>query len=317
MIEVLPAPPINPGPSSRSVPRFVPVADKPQKPDKPKCPVCPRRFNVSSPFSICSVCKEKFHNSCIKKLKWGFSVPFTCRPCLDSVCERDAPPPPAHTSTARRPSAVSRAPPQSANQVAAPPSPTPTPVSASLRSDMDITLAAARASYTSVGPSYVLTPPPYTTPEPVLTPPPSTPPSLCSVTTPALPTIGRADTVLTEPNPVPPSPVPTTPPRPNVVQQCLNQPKLSLDLGEFFLNSRLLEEKFRRCPGQRYSPRDMNCGPHALLHQLCSNPVYDSAQLYHEDDHAVFRRMVCHHFSLQVIILVLIFLALNSSVGGW
>ena len=75
---------------------------------------------------------------------------------------------------------------------------------------------------------------------------------------------------------------------------------MSLDLGEFFLNSRLLAERFRRCPGQKYTPKDMNCGPHALLHQLCTNPVYEAAQLYSEEGHGVFRSMVAHHFVIQV-----------------
>ena len=86
----------------------------------------------------------------------------------------------------------------------------------------------------------------------------------------------------------------------NVVSQSSEQAKLALDLGEFFLNSRLLEEKFRRCPGQKYTPRDMNCGPRALLHQLCTNPAYESTQLYSEEDHGTFRSMVSHHFLLQV-----------------
>ena len=170
--------------------------------------------------------------SCIKKFKWGFSVPFTCRPCLATLGDA----PPANTSTARRPYAVSRAGvlsalPQPTYQVAAPPPPV-TCVSPS--SDMDITLAAARPSSTSVSPSYVITPPPYTTPEPVLTPPPSTPISLDCVPTLALPNSARAEPVITEPRHVPT--IPTTHPRLNVVQQCLglNQPRLSLDLGEIF-----------------------------------------------------------------------------------
>ena len=49
MVEVLPAPPGGPGPvpSTRTVPRFVPLADKPSQAEKPKCPVCPRKFIVT------------------------------------------------------------------------------------------------------------------------------------------------------------------------------------------------------------------------------------------------------------------------------
>jgi hypothetical protein len=78
--------------------------------------------------------------------------------------------------------------------------------------------------------------------------------------------------------------------------------KLSLDIGEHFLNLRLLEEKFIRCPGQKFTPKDRNCGPHAILHQLCFNPVYEMQEFYSPEGHAMFRKMVAEHFVLQVCI---------------
>lgn len=64
MIEVLPpAPgPLGPGTSSRPVPRFIPVRDNQKSRQRPVCPLCPRKFIVTSPYSICSVCHEQFHN---------------------------------------------------------------------------------------------------------------------------------------------------------------------------------------------------------------------------------------------------------------
>ena len=40
---------------------------------------------------------------------------------------------------------------------------------------------------------------------------------------------------------------------------------------------------------------------HAILHQLCNNPVYEVEDLYAPDGHVMFRKMVAEHFALQVI----------------
>ena len=73
--------------------------------------------------------------------------------------------------------------------------------------------------------------------------------------------------------------------------------KLSLDEGERILDERLAEENLIRAPGQPYTPRDMNCGPKALLHLVCST---HRDHLWTEDRSDLFRRTVANHAELLV-----------------
>ena len=49
---------------------------------------------------------------------------------------------------------------------------------------------------------------------------------------------------------------------------------------------------FSQAPGQRYTDRDMNCGPRSITHLLS---LKDGSSLWTEDKHDLFRKAVARH----------------------
>lgn len=94
-------------------------------------------------------------------------------------------------------------------------------------------------------------------------------------------------------------------PAPSVVSQGITIPAqgrklLQLDTGEQLLDIRLQELGLRRCLGQLRTPRDGNCGPHAIVHQLATNSQYGQTNVWKNKDHHQFRQMTTLMFSVQV-----------------
>ena len=102
----------------------------------------------------------------------------------------------------------------------------------------------------------------------------------------------------TSPNPVLPSESVDITPPPLTTPHLTRSLLLSLDLGEKFLDSRLKFLGLRRCPGQIRTPRDGNCGPHAIIYQLVTNSDYCQTNMWRVGDHLRFRQMMTMLFSV-------------------
>ena len=75
---------------------------------------------------------------------------------------------------------------------------------------------------------------------------------------------------------------------------------LQLDTGENILDIRLHKIGLRRYLGQLRTPRDGNCGPHAIVHQLATNSQYGQTDIWKDKDHYRFRQITTLMFSIQV-----------------
>ena len=75
--------------------------------------------------------------------------------------------------------------------------------------------------------------------------------------------------------------------------------KLALNEGERRLDRRIRDEGLQRCPGQRFTPRDGNCGPRSILHILATVTAHQCEE-YDEEEPDIFRKLVCHYFLRQV-----------------
>ena len=104
----------------------------------------------------------------------------------------------------------------------------------------------------------------------------------------------------TSSNPVLPSESVNITPPPLTSPHLTRSPLLSLDLGEKFLDNRLKILGLRRCPGQIRTPRDGNCGPHAIVYQFSTNSDYCQTNMWRVGDHLRFRQMMTMSFSVQV-----------------
>ena len=73
--------------------------------------------------------------------------------------------------------------------------------------------------------------------------------------------------------------------------------RLTLQEGEKLLDIRLRQEGFERCSGQPFTPRDGDCGVHAILHILCN---IHGCKEYDPEEPNIFRAIVCQFFRKEV-----------------